>query len=237
MSTTESPDELSDAIHPYALDATSEFERRRIERARAAAAPEAADRFDAEVARVRELLAELTVVDSLAPPDELEARILAAVGSAPARRTIRPRHTQWLAAAVVAVLVAVGGILVTTVVRQGDSPSPGVSAVRTIERQRDAITRSAELAGGGTIVVRTSAALSLMAVSFEDVPAPGAGRSYQMWVGPGDGVMHSAAVLSRVPAEPVVARYVPAESMAITVEPAGGSPGPTTTPMVVVELS
>ncbi|RDI68227.1 anti-sigma factor [Nocardia pseudobrasiliensis] len=235
-------DDLLDQVYPYALDAVSDEQRRRIEQARDAVDPELAARFDAAVARVRDTMADLTVVDSLAPPAGLEARVLAALDRSVGAKTDEPQKLpsktrwRWLAAAA-AVLVAIGAGVVAGNRHTESPPSSALTTLRMIEEQRDAVTRSSGLPNGGTIVVHTSPALELVAVSFEGVQPPAAGHSYQLWMGPTDeGLMQSAVVLVQVPREPFVAHYIPSQKMALTVEPASGSPQPTTEPIAQMTL-
>ncbi|MGY2061193.1 RskA family anti-sigma factor, partial [Nocardia gipuzkoensis] len=171
--TTEQSGNLLDEVYPYALDGISEMDRRRIDRMRSAADPEVAARFDATVAHVRETLADLTVVDSLAPPAGLEARVLAALDRAVAaaaddpRRISRPARLRWLAAAA-AIVVAAGAGIGTVVYRHSDSPpSSALATVQMIDRQPDAVTPTARMAIGGTVVVHMSTSLSLLTVGFE----------------------------------------------------------------------
>ncbi|MGY2060832.1 RskA family anti-sigma factor, partial [Nocardia gipuzkoensis] len=165
MNATE-PDDLLGQAYPYALDAVSDDQRRLIETARAAADPRLAARFDAVVARVHDTMAEVTAVDSLAPPAGLEARVLAALDRGAGVRPRRPALWRWLAAAA-AVLVAIGAGVIAGNRHTESSPSSALTTLRMIEEQRDAVTRSSGLPNGGTIVVHTSPALALVAVSFE----------------------------------------------------------------------
>ncbi|WP_067545910.1 anti-sigma factor [Nocardia crassostreae] len=138
------------------------------------------------------------------------------------------------AALVLAVVLGTLGFLLV----HRDSPPPvqPPSAVR-IDRQADARTRTVPMTGGGELVVRTSASLSAVAIEFAGVPALPVDRSYQVWLVPLGGTPVSAAVLSAVPERPLTLAFVADDTLALTVEPAGGSPQPTTTPIAALHLT
>ncbi|MFI9507835.1 anti-sigma factor domain-containing protein [Nocardia sp. NPDC052566] len=233
-------DELLDLAVPYALDAVTDTERDAIEVRLQAAEPEANAEFTDAVRDIHETMVAVTVFDSIAPPPEVEAAILRAIdesepGTAQRFRRI-PRRTRWLAAAA-AVLAAIGIGVAVVVVRSTEHPASQLTAQQVLE-QPDTRTLSEPIAGGGTMTVYTSAGLRAAAVSFASVPAPTAGRSYQLWLVPQTGSPRSAGVLADLPGSgaPVVTRFDPADALAMTIEPSGGSPQPTSTPIVVVKL-
>lgn len=179
-----------------------------------------------------------------------------AIGSAPsARATVPAAITRraaawpgWLAAAAALLLAAGLGMRLGDERRARQLAEGALAAERATVAQRDALlasvlapeARTARLTSTGQgpdvrlvwnrregVVVLTAQALA---------PAP-AGRTYQLWgIATGgqpqslglfdaDSTGHARAVL-RVPANAAM------EVAAITVEPAGGSPGPTTTPVL-----
>ncbi|MGI5188177.1 anti-sigma factor domain-containing protein [Promicromonospora sp. CA-289599] len=69
----------------------------------------------------------------------------------------------------------------------------------------------------------------------DDLPEPGAGRAYQLWVVAEDGSVSSAGVLSVRDGETAsLVQGVEGIGMAVTVEPEAGSEQPTTDPVVVL---
>ncbi|WP_068067846.1 RskA family anti-sigma factor [Nocardia xishanensis] len=137
--------DLLELAYPYAMDAVTEAERRLIERRRAAADRVCAAEFDATVDTVREILAALSVLDELAPPAELEDRLMRAldqtIEAAPAHRTRgRSRWDRFVAA--MALLIAIGAGVVAVTHRRSRLPGvtgavpwePGSAAARRAGR-------------------------------------------------------------------------------------------------------
>lgn len=97
-------------------------------------------------------------------------------------------------------------------------------------RADDVREASVDVSGGGTATVLISASKDAVVVRMSGVPAPPAGKVYQMWLIPKDGSapvsqgLMDEAALSK-PA--VVKGIASAAALGITVEPAGGSTVPT----------
>ncbi|MFD3745325.1 hypothetical protein [Nocardia sp. NPDC058633] len=103
-----------DDAYPYALDALEPWQRRAVDEW-LVAAPDRAPEFHAAVHHVHEIMAALTVFDSVASPVRLESALLRALDrqdrrphplarrDAPARRYLR-----WSAAAIVALGAGLG---------------------------------------------------------------------------------------------------------------------------------
>ncbi|MHA7262516.1 anti-sigma factor [Arthrobacter sp. TMN-37] len=133
---------------------------------------------------------------------------------------------RWLTAAAAAVLVAVGGVTVAQNLGQ-------TSIEQEVLEASDVVTGSYVIPAGGTAGLALSEEEDAAVVTLKGVPAPPEGSVYQMWRLPADG---SAPVsVSTMDAEDVAGTKVTEvegissfRGIAITVEPDGGSPTPTT---------
>ncbi|GAB2719928.1 anti-sigma factor [Nocardia thraciensis] len=232
-------DDLVELAYPYALDAVSDSERDEIDERVAAAAPETGRAFGEIVREVRETMGVLSALDAQAAPPEVEARIMARLDEAakdaptPLTRARRRPPLRWLAAAAAAIIAAVVGVGVATDWGRDERTPP---IAERILQQPDTRTATAELSTGGSMTAHASAELGAATVAFEAVPAPPAGRVYQLWLVPPDGQPRSAGVLTQLPSPtaPLVTTFAPDDKLAISIEPDGGSPTPTTTPLGAV---
>ncbi|MTE14367.1 anti-sigma factor [Nocardia aurantiaca] len=242
MTTTDRSDtELTDLAYPYALDAVTEEERDAIERRRCSADGRVAAEFDSTVAAVRETLAELSVLDACRPPPELEARLLRALD-----RAIRPdghrrfrigAPSGWGLLAASGLLVVMLGIGLPIATPRAGNDEPAEVSAAVIAAQPDKVTRTAAVEGGGELWIESSPSLGAVSIAFDDVAAPPFGRAYQVWLVAVGGDPRSASILEALPSRPLVTKFGPADTLAITVEPAGGSDQPTTIPIVGLNLS
>jgi anti-sigma-K factor RskA len=130
----------------------------------------------------------------------------------------------WVAAAAAAAVIALGGVGVGVYVAGQNDP------VNQVLQAGDVRQATVNVNGGGTATVSISNSKNAMVVRMNGVPAPPAGRVYQMWLIPKDGSdpvspgLMDAQALSH-PA--VVSGISGAASIGITVEPVGGSKKPT----------
>lgn len=195
------------------------------------------------------------------PPDDLRDRVLAAAHgmpqqaprSADAERgalggavpSVPRRPWRWgavaVAAAAVALIAAVG--LGVAVIRLQDRvvelQARSDQLIDVIARATD--VRSAALEGGaGTGTVLIDAAGERAVLVVRDLADPAADRTYQSWVIV-DGAPRPAPTFrpGRDGSVTLVIDAVPerAEAIAVTEEPAGGSTQPSTTPILLAQLS
>lgn len=226
-----------DEAYPYAIDALDPAQRQALDDWLEAAGPERVAEFHTAVRRIQETMAELTVFDSVAPPARLETALMRALDQHDpqihplARRGAAGKGWQqrWLAVAAAAIVAVGVGVGIAVVIERGDEGSGAVTAQQVLD-QPDSRESSVAITGGGAMTVYQSKALGAAAVSFDDMPALPADRSYQLWLLTPDRAPKSVAVMDG-PAS-VVTPVDPADKLAVTVEPAGGSPGPTTLPIV-----
>jgi anti-sigma-K factor RskA len=148
----------------------------------------------------------------------------------------RPR-TRWLVAAAAAVLVAVGGLAWSP----WDSGDGGqVTAVERVLRANDAQRFEKAIDGTRATIVR-SRSLGKAVIIADNMPAAPVGKDYQLWLDiPGRGMVsaglmpHETRRTLTVELQGDAAR---ATGAGITLEPAGGSRRPTTTPIALYAFS
>lgn len=229
----------------YALDALPDPERVEFERHL-----QHCPSCEAEVRGLRETAARLAMAQALQPPPGMEQRVLAAAYRtkqlAPlpsdrlraardhrraqiARRFAPRRIAAFAAAASVAAAVALGITQVSTQHRL-ESTQASNAAISRIVTAPDARIQTTRTSTGGSVTVVASAALREAVVTGTGTPP--AGRVYQVWVMSPSGARSAGlmAGLSTVLASAVV----PGDRIGITVEPAGGTSKPTTTPVAVL---
>jgi anti-sigma factor RsiW len=229
-------DDLHVLTGSYVLDAVSDQEREEFERH----LPQCPS-CDAEVRGLRETAARLALAAAVVPPARMEPRVLAAAHrtrqlpplAGPRRLTSPriPRRVLTLAAAA-SVAVATGlGITQLATQHQLQSVRAGNAAIARVLTAPGALVRTARSRAGGSVTVVASAGLREAVVSATGMAAPPAGRVYQVWVMSGSGarsagLLHGGTLLASAVA--------PGDRIGITVEPAGGSRRPTTTPVAVL---
>jgi anti-sigma-K factor RskA len=219
----------------YAVDALDELERKRFESHLA----ECAD-CRAEVASLREAAALLPAISDQPPADAVRNRILAEIGTvrplpplapaaeSPARRRVLAR---FLVAA--ALIVMVAG---TVVAIRPWHHEAGRSVAGRVLTAGDAVTREVTLENGGSVTLVRSRELGRAVLVTHDIAAPPSGRTYQLWLQDPQGRMHPAGLVDAGGSRTVVLSGDAADAIGagITVEPAGGSPQPTTAPIALV---
>ena len=138
------------------------------------------------------------------------------------RRPGGPRR--WLAGVAAAAAIALGGVGVGSYLADQNDP------MNQVVRAGDLREASVDVAGGGTATLLISSSEDAAVVKMNGVPAPPAGKVYQMWLIPKDG---SAPVSQGLMDEEALSKPAVVEgissaaALGITVEPAGGSQSPT----------
>jgi anti-sigma-K factor RskA len=151
----------------------------------------------------------------------------------------RPR-VAWLAAALAAaclVIVVSLGITQTLTRRQPGGVPIASAAISRVVTAPDARTETMRTSAGGTVTVVISAGQRAAVVSATGMrPLPSA-QTYQLWVIGPDGARSAGLLSGTGRAAPVLASgVVPGDRIGITVEPAGGTSGPTTTPVIAMPV-
>ncbi|WP_327402540.1 anti-sigma factor [Streptomyces sp. NBC_01288] len=237
----------------YALHALSDEECEMFERHLAgceACAQEAAE-LSATAAR-------LGLAVSVEPDRDMRGRVLSRItavrqeapGGNPAipsgRAVLRARVlSRWTLAACLAAAAALGGTAVwqhqraESALAQAHRAEQGTTRISAVLAAPDARAQAVPLPGGadGTVVVSRSRDRAVFVVSgMAHAPA---GKVYQLWFDDG-GTMRSAGLMNPDRADQAVllrGAVDGASGMGITVEPAGGSKQPTTTPLALTRFS
>jgi anti-sigma-K factor RskA len=232
-------DDLHVLSGSYVLDALSEPERDSFER-HLQHCPLCED----EVRGLRETVARLGLAKTVDPPPQLRPRVLAAayrtrqlpppVGE---RRRVRvPRLAAALAAASLVVVVALGITQVMTR-HQLDGARTAGAAISRVVTAPDARTETERTSAGGTVTVVVSADQQAAVVSVTGMRSLPSAQTYQLWVIGPDGARSAGLLSGAGRAGPVLASGVePGDRIGITVEPAGGTSSPTTTPVIAVPV-
>lgn len=209
-----------------------------------------------EVRELRAAAARMGAVETVRPPAELRARVLAAADrtpqlpppssaeqgpvvaplSRPERSATHRRRHRWerLALAAAAVLL-VGGGAVGLGQLFGHSDSGQGDPAQRVFQADDATKLDEPTMNGGALLVAVSPALHEMAVDTSELPELGGGRVYQLWTVDADKTAVSVDVIES-PGETAAMEIPPAgTTVALTIEPKGGSEQPTRAPIVAVQ--
>jgi anti-sigma-K factor RskA len=239
---------LADDLHvltgSYVLDALPAPERAEFERHL-----QHCPSCDAEVRGLRETAARLARAKAVQPPPGMEQLVLAAAhrtrqlpplpadhhhrrvqqlfAGRPGR--IPRRAAAFAAAASVAAAVALGITQVSTQ-HQLESTQASDVAITRVVTAPDARIETTRTSAGGSVTVVASAALREAVITATGTPP--AGRVYQVWVMSPSGA-RSAGLMAGA-STVLASAVVPGDRIGITVEPAGGTSRPTTTPVAVL---
>jgi anti-sigma-K factor RskA len=238
----------------YALDALPDDERADFEK-HLALCPSCAD----EVRGLRETAARMAMATGVTAPPGMHDPVLAAVPRTrqlpPPGRNLLARAGQrtglrrmplsraGLTAGVLALTAAVAFLLVTqfatnSQLQQAQDASRSIAAVLSAP---DARLESLPATVGGTVTAVMSLRQREAVVTTTDLPQPPGTRVYQLWVMTAAGTARSVGLLAITgsgPGSPVLAGGVlPGDRLGITVEPAGGTAQPTTTPVVIMPVT
>ncbi|OZM74510.1 hypothetical protein CFN78_05185 [Amycolatopsis antarctica] len=242
----------------YALDALSEHERARFQRHLDECAA-----CTQEVREMRATAARLGAAVAADPSPEFKQRVLAQVRTTrqdsptasvdsverTRRRTGAPRWAVGLSAAAAVVGLAVAGVSAGLA---SDANDELTVAQQQLEQARaqyspagDLLTASdvriasndALTGGGGTVVASQSQ--NRMMFLGSQLPDHGPDHDYQIWLMDPEGIPRSAGIVGTETAGDGVLMTDGIQGMAkvaMTVEPKGGSPEPTTAPVLWVDL-
>ena len=254
------PPDLHVLTGAYALDAVDDLERRAVQRHL-----EGCETCREEVRGFRETAAALADGVALAPSAALRDRVLAQVRTTPqlppvqrgssfdslvrdvpvpaARRGARSGR---LVAAAVAAVLALGGGTVGVVQYREAQDARAAQRVALAQQQEianvlnDPARRlvSGPVSSGGRVTVALAGSRAVVLTA--GVTGLPQGRTYQLWVIRQDGIRSLGLGPASSDAAGSWARPVtgvrPGDTVAVSVEPDGGSQQPTTTPVAAVEV-
>ena len=196
-----------------------------------------------EVRELQEATATLGASEAQAPPAALKARVMAAADQQPqlppkvtsiaTARSSRRWTSRTVAAAAAMVLAVTGGFVVNDMLQDDGRQSVMASTVAQVFDAPDASTATVET-GKGELAVATSKSLGRMAVDTHGLQPLGSKQVYQMWAIQ-DGTPTSAGLVDDIKAGKAMAMPSEGTTVAITIEPAGGSRLPTTEPIIEVD--
>lgn len=194
------------------------------------------DRRPAPVTELR-LAASAPAVPGASAPSSSAPR--ERLGSASARASERwfRKPGALIGVAAAAVVLVVGGVVVgTNVGGPGTSQAPVASAYERVTTASDVVIDKRDVVGGGTATVYFSASEAKTAVVLNDASPLPEGRVLQMWYVGASGPVSAGVMPAADGAGHAVldGSYTPGDTVAITVEPEGGSEQPTTEPIVAV---
>ena len=234
----------------YALDALTGLELDQFEHHLHRCPP-----CENEVRGFRETATRLAQAVAASPPLALRERVLTAasvtrqlppeVREMP-RARLRLAGSPWLprlavavAAAAVAAAVALGVVQSSTrqQLSQAQAENRSVAAVLAAPDARLAVRRTTD---GGRATVLASQSRHALIISTAGLPALSGGKVYELWFVAGQtarraGLLPAPAAGRTAPL--LASGLEPGDAVALTVEPAGGTSHPTTTPIVSVPLS
>jgi len=241
-------DDVRDLLAPWALDAVDDVERTRVERA-VAQDPQLAE----EARALRETAARLALGSATSAPAHVREAVMAAVERTeqhavppePATAEETAHHhaahgtrgrspARWLALAAVLVLGAVvpTGLAYQQHERARHAEQQVTTIAEALARPGARLVRSSIDGGGQAVAVVAADGHGLVTTS--GLPRLH-GHDYQLWVVDDRGASSAGLLAASGGTLTAEARDIPpGGSLAITVEPAGGSRQPTTTPIVVL---
>lgn len=200
----------------------------------------------AQVLAAAERTRQLPPITSDRPSRGAPRSIRSARSARAARRVWIPRISVVAAAASVA-LAVVFGISQSNTQSRLSSLENQLSAARVHNQQVDSVLAQDDLrlvsnktSVGGSVSAIVSPSVARLVVVTSGLPALPAGKVYELWLlGPSvaqpSGLLTTAEHGRTVPV--VATGYVKGYKLGITVEPAGGTLKPTTTPIVAMPLS
>lgn len=205
-----------------------------------------------EVDELREVTGALAEAAAIEPPEGLRAAVDARIAvtrqlpavvtpiAIPRRRqpSARVAWAGWAAAAVLAGVVAVLSVVDSGQRGRIDTISAQASSLSTLLSAPDVRSGAARVDTGGVATVVASRSRDEAAVTLSGLAGLPAGKVYQLWIIAPDGTRSGGLVPPTAGvSSPIVTHGLgDARTLALSIEPAGGSARPTTTPILMVAI-
>lgn len=231
--------DLHHLIAPYALDALEADERSRFEAHLAQC-----EHCRVELAGFVSTAARLGEAQAMTPPPELRQRlvtmaastsqeypVVTALSQRSRARRAAPRLV--LAAAVAAAVVGIGGFVAERD-RAEDLSAERTRVAAVMTAEDGAMTVDAASVGGNVRVI-ASKSRNAAVVLGESLPTLDSDQTYQVWHME-DGKPTSVGLLGHGPGMLYIDSIKGAEAYAVSVEPEGGSPQPTSDPIAATPI-
>ncbi|ATW47665.1 anti-sigma factor [Streptomyces peucetius] len=209
-----------------------------------------------EIRELAETAGKLASAVAVAPPEALKLQVMARISAERQEPPRVPRQSRrggsragralsrFALAASVAAAATFGGVALwqrqeaqdaRDVAERAQTQAEGLASVLAAP---DAKVTSGRLADGATATVVVSRSRDKAAFLASGMPEPPAGKVYQLWFADGD-VMRPAGLMDPSDSTSALLMDGPvdgASGMGITIEPAGGSPNPTSEPLALMKL-
>lgn len=146
----------------------------------------------------------------------------------------------WALAASVAAAV-LGGVAVwqtqsgQDLEQQARQAQQQLDAVSAVLAAPDARTVHGKAANGALTTVVSSDQQNQAVFTAANLPAPGVGKTYQLWLDH-EGTMRPAGLMEHDGTVILAGNPADAGAVGLTLEPAGGSPEPTTAPLLLMAM-
>lgn len=232
---------MSEDIHAlsgaYAVDALDEAERAVFEKHLAVC-----ETCRTEVDELQETAALLADTVAVTPPPEMRDRVLEQIRTVrplPPVVDIRTRRRRWWTGTLVAAAAVLAIGLGVSQPWIDDSPAP-LSAVDRVLAAPDVNAVSTDLADGGSVTLYVSQTLDQVAMVASDLPALPEDKVYEVWLANTEGSMVPAGLVPHGLEDGSMVLDGTADGATgagITIEPAGGSPEPTSAPVALVNFA
>ncbi|GAA3083706.1 anti-sigma factor [Streptomyces roseofulvus] len=207
-----------------------------------------------EAAEFQATTARLAAAVAQPPPPAAKAQVMAAIdgvrqlpprvpaaGAAPVLGGILRRRAVSLALAASVAAVALGGVAVwqrqngQELEQQARQAQQQLDVVSAVLAAPDAQTVHGKAANGALTTVVSSEQRNQAVFTAANLPAAGVGKTYQLWLDH-DGTMLPAGLIDHDGTVILSGNPADAGAVGLTLEPDGGSPQPTTDPLLLMAL-